>query len=236
MILEERIRVATQETTDSWSSEIGAVFRKEIQSELRSKSGLITSGLFGIVSVVAIAFATQSVKVTPTMAAGLFWITLLFSSMIALPRAFTVEEELGTGDLLRLMARPHSVFWGKVLFNLVLVVVTAAVLGTLFLMLAQVPVVNLGVFLLSMIGACLSLAGSVTLSGALVAQASNRNALAAAIALPLLVPLTVIGVGALKVAFGDPSSMGMLTAFGLLCYGVISVAIGPYLFAVVWKT
>jgi|SRR5579862_2762171 len=222
---------------DSWSNEIGAVFRKEIQSELRSKSGLITSGLFGIVSVVAIAFATWTVKLTPTVAAGLFWITLLFSSMISLPRAFTVEEELGTGDLLRLMARPHSVFWGKVLFNLILVAVTAVVLGTLFLVLAQIHVANVGVLIVSLLGSCFALGGGVTLSGALVAQAANRNALSAAIALPLLVPLTAIGVSALRVAFGDPGvAAGIQAAIGLVCYGVVSVAIGPYLFAAVWKT
>lgn len=221
----------------SWSSEVGAVFRKEIQSELRSKSGLLTSGLFGIVSVVAIAFATWTIKVTPTVGAGLYWITLLFSSMISLPRAFTVEEELGTGDLLRLMARPHAVFWGKVLFNLILVAVTGVVLGTLFLLLAQVKIASVPVFVLSLVGACLALGGGVTLSGALVAQAANRNALAAAIALPLLVPLTAIGVSALRVAFGDGNqTAGMMAAAGLVCYGVVSVALGPYLFAAVWKT
>jgi len=221
----------------SWSREIAAILRKEIQSELRSKSGLITSGLFGVVSVVTIAFATYTVKITPTVGAGLFWITLLFASMISLPRAFTIEEELGTGDLLRLMARPHSVFWGKVLFNLILVAVTAAVLGTLFFLLAQIHIANAGVLVFSLLGSCLSLGGGVTLSGALVAQAANRSALSAAIALPLLVPLTAMGVAALRVAFGDPGvAAGTQAAFGLVCYGVVSVAIGPYLFAAVWKT
>jgi heme exporter protein B len=220
---------------DSWTSEIVAVFRKEVQSELRSKTGLVTSGLFGVVSVVAIALATKDAKITPMTGAGLFWITLLFSSMISLPRAFTIEEELGTGDLLRLMARAHSVFWGKVLFNLMLVAVTAAVLGTLFLLLAQVKIAEVSTFVVALLGSCLALGGGVTLSGALVAQAANRNALAAAIALPLLLPLTVIGVAALRVAFGDKGE-GTMASVGLLCYGVASVAIGPYLFAAVWKT
>ncbi len=221
----------------SWTTEIGAVFRKEVQSELRSKSGLITSGLFGAVSVVAIAFAAKDAKITPTVGAGLFWITLLFSSMISLPRAFTVEEELGTGDLLRLMARPHAVFWGKVLFNLVLVTVTAGVLGSLFLVLSQVSVPRVDIFVFSLLGASLALGGTVTFCGALVAQATNRSALSSAIALPLLLPLTVFGVNALRVAFGDPAIVaGIQATIGLLSYGAVSVAIGPYLFAAVWKS
>jgi len=221
----------------SWTPEVGAVFRKEDLSELRSKSGLITSGLFGVVSVVAIAYATKDAKVTPTVGAGLFWITLLFSSMISLPRAFTIEEELGTGDLLRLMARPHSVFWGKVLFNLILVIVTAAILGTLFLVLAGVSVARPDVFVVALLGASLAMGGSVTLSGAMVAQAANRAALSAAVGLPLLLPMTIFGVAALRVAFGDPGvAAGIQAAVGLISYGAATVAIGPYLFAAVWKS
>lgn len=221
----------------SWSSEVKAMFLKEVQSELRSKSGLLTSGLFGVVSVIAIAFSTMSLKITPTTAAGLFWITLLFSSMISLPRAFTIEEELGTGDLLRLMARPHAVFWGKVLFNLVLLVVTAVLLGTLFIVVTHVRIDNPLLLTIAMLGAVMSLAGAVTLSGALVAQAGNRAALAGAIALPLLVPLTAIGVAALRVALGEPgAATGLSSALGLLCYGTASLAIGPYLYAAVWKS
>jgi heme exporter protein B len=227
----------TPSANGAWVSEVSAIFKKEIQSELRSKSGLITSGLFSIVSVVAIAFATRDIKITATGAAGLFWITLLFSSMISLPRAFTIEEELGTGDLLRLVARPHAVFWGKVLFNLLLLGATAAALGTLFLLLVDVQVSSPLVFVLALVGSCMSLAGGVTLSGALVAQAANRGALGGAIALPLLMPVTIFGVAGLAAAFGDATGLaGKVATSGLICYGVASISIGPYLFAAVWKT
>lgn len=221
----------------SWRREVLAILRKEVRSELRSKSGLIASSLFSIVAVVAIAFATISLKVTPPAAAGLFWITLLFSSMIALPRAFTLEEELGTGDLLRLMARPHAVFWGKMLFNLALVLLSAAVLAVLFLLLVEVRVVHWGLFAASLVGSAMALAGGVTLSGAIVAQAANRGTLAGAIALPLLLPVTIFGVAGLTAAFGETASLaGRIAATGLVGYGVVSIAIGPYLFAAVWKS
>jgi heme exporter protein B len=226
-------------STRGWATEVKAIFRKEVQSEMRSKSGLVTSGLFGVVAVVAIAFATRDVKITPMVAAGLFWVTLLFSSMISLPRAFTVEEELGTGDLLRLVARPHAVFWGKMLFNLVLLTVTAAALATLFLVLVGVQVSNISMFMMALIGSCLTLAGTVTLSGAIVAQAANRGSLAGAISLPLLLPITMLGVIGLAASLGQSSGLavnGTSATLGLICYGVLSVAVGPYLFAVIWKS
>ncbi len=221
----------------SWGREITAIFRKELASELRTKTGLMTSGLFSIVSVVAVAFATINKRTDPTTAAALFWIVLLFSSIVSLPRTFTIEEELGTGDLLRLMARPHAVFWGKMLFNLGLLILTAVILSTLFFLFARVSVASPWLFVGSMMGACASLAGGVTLAGALVAQASNRGALAGAIAIPLLLPLTVVGIAALRVAFGEPgATVGARDALGLGCYGAISMAIGPYLYAAVWKS
>src|SRR4051794_37721914 len=102
----------------NWRVEIGAVFRKEWLNESRTRSGLISSLLFSVVAVVAIALATFGKTPDPTIAAGLLWVTLLFSSILALPRSFIGEEETGTADLLRLLARPHVVFWGKALFNL----------------------------------------------------------------------------------------------------------------------
>lgn len=220
----------------TWGAEIRAVYLKELRGELRSKSGIAISGLFGAFSVIAIAFATAGVKLNATTAAALFWIVLLFTSMIALPRTFTIEEELGTGDLLRLVARPHSVFWGKMLFNLTQLLIASVLLATLFFLLARVEVVSLGLLLISLVGSCLTLAGGVTLCGALVAQASNRNALAAVISMPLLLPLTVVGIAALRVAFGEVgATTGMRNALGLICYGVLSVTVGPYLYAQVWK-
>ena len=220
----------------SWSREIKAIFTKELRADFRSKTGLLTSALFGVFAVVAISFATASVTLDPTNAAALFWVVLLFNSMIALPRTFTAEEELVTGDLLRLVARPHAVFWGKMLYNLAQLLVSGVILGTMFFLFARVSVADPLLLALGLFGSCVTLAAGVTLSGALVAQASNRYALAAVVALPLLLPLTVIGVAALRVAFGEVgSTTGLRNGLGLLCYGIAAMAIGPYLYAQVWK-
>lgn len=222
---------------NDWSREIKAVFRKEFESEVRTRSGLATVALFSLAAVVAIAFAAFNVKLSGSLASGLLWVTLLFTAAVALPRAFVVEEEQGTGDLLRLMARAEAVFWGKAIYNLSLMLVTGAVLSILFFTLVGMKVEHLGLYTVCLIGSCGSLAGAVTLCGALVAQAAGRGALAGAIAIPLLLPLVALGVAGMRVALGE----GMLkggeeAALGLVCYGVATLAIGPALFAAVWKS
>jgi len=221
----------------TWRVEIGAVFRKEWLNELRTRSGLISSLLFSVVAVVAIALAAFGRTPDPTVAAGLLWVTLVFSSVLALPRSFIVEEETGTADLLRLVARPHAVFWGKALFNLLQMLVTAALLSTLFLLLTSLPVTQSELLIASLFGGCAALAFAVTLCGALVAQAANRAALAGAIGVPLLLPLVLIAIGATRVSFGAGTMEGGLTsAIGLYGYALLMGSATPFLFAAVWKT
>lgn len=221
----------------SWRAEITAVFAKELRTELRSLSGLLTAGLFGLATVVAVAFGTLATKLSGALAAGLLWVALLFAATLALPRTFLAEEEAGTADLLRLYGRPHAVFWGKALFNLVQMTVFSAAFLAIFLVLLDVPVRHPGLAALAVFGGGAALAGSLTLCGALAAPASNRTALAAAVALPLLVPMIAIGVAALRVAFGVGLWEGGLRAgFGILGYAVLTFAVGPYVFAAVWKS
>jgi heme exporter protein B len=222
---------------NDWSREIKAIFRKEFESEIRTRSGLATVALFSLAAVVAIAFAAFNVRLSGSLASGLLWVTLLFTAAVALPRAFVVEEEQGTGDLLRLIARPEAVFWGKALYNLGLMLVTGAVLSILFFTLVGMGVENLGLYAICLVGSCASLAGAVTLCGALVAQAAGRGALAGAIAIPLLLPLVALGVAGMRVALGEGMLRGgQEAALGLVCYGVATLAIGPALFAAVWKS
>ena len=233
----------------SWRREILAVFRKELLSELRSRSGLVTSVLFGLCAVITIAFASFNTKLNGDIAAGLLWVTILFASVLALPRTFLLEEEQGTGDLLRQFARPHAVFWGKALFNLLLTTATAAILTSLFLLFTGKPVSIPWLLVLNLLGGCAALTGAVTLCGALVARATNRATLAGAVSIPLLMPVLGMGVAGLRVAlstgmFEGPSNRvaeeflrsGAVWSVGLVGYAVASLALGPWLFAAVWKS
>lgn len=217
--------------------QIAAVLRKEFRSELRTKSGLLTAGMFSVVAVVAISFAGQGRDLSGALASGLIWVALLFAAVVALPRTFISEEEQGTGDLLRLVCRPFAVFWGKSLFNGLLMAVTGLALATLYVGMAGLSVQNPTAFVLSLLGGCGALSGTVTLCGALVSQAAQRSILGGAIALPLLLPLIFLGVEATKFSLGEGNPATSWTAIGgLWLYAIASYALGPVLFESVWKS
>lgn len=224
-----------------WTTEVGAVFRKEWRSEMRQRSGLTTAALFSFTALVAIVTAAstidfEGIRGGRTIAAGLIWVVIAFSAVVTVPRVFIAEEEQGTLDLLRLTANPHAVFWGKALFSLAIVGSTGLILSLLFVGMSSAKVAAWPVFLVGVLGGSAGMAGAVTLCGALVARAANRSTLAAAIAVPLLFPLIFLGVAALRVAFGfDSLDGGWGAGVGIVCYAGATYVVGPWLFAAVWK-
>ncbi len=218
-------------------SEVWAVFMKEWRTEVRSRHGLFTAGLFSLLGVIAMGFASYGQKPAPTLAAGMLCVTLLFAAVIALPRAFLLEDEQGTFDLLRLLSNPMSAFVGKLLYNALQMVLTALILGILFTQLTGVEVQNAPLFILALCLEAATLAGAVSLCGGLVMGASNRWVLIGALAMPLLLPQVAMGVGALRVSLGEGGiAGGWQSAVGLFGFGVALTGAGPILVAQVWRS
>jgi len=215
-----------------WLAEIKAVFLKEWAVERRAKSGWTTSGAFSFVAVIAVALAAYGLKLGEGLAAGMLWVILLFASVVALPRCFISEEEQGTSSLLRLAARPHAVFWGKAAFNLIQIAILGTMITLVYTAMVGVTIVHVWVLLGTLLGGYVALSGTVSVCGALVAQASQRESLAGVLALPMLMPVAALGVGGLRYAFGLGTDQAGLTAMGgLLAYGILQTMAGPWLYA-----
>ena len=222
-------------TNSTWAAETLAVFRKEIVSELRGKHGLYTSLLFAVMTVSALGMAAARSTPSATLAAGMFWVALLFAAIVGVSRTFIIEEEQGTGDLLRLWANPEPVFWGKTLYNLMLIAVVALVVLPLYMLFVGVSVSQWALLLAALVSGCAALATAIGLCGALVSRSKSSAALAGVISIPVLLPVVLLGVGALRIAFGEIGSQGWTSVAGLAGLALAFAAVGPYLYAAVWK-
>lgn len=219
-----------------WLTEIRAILWKEALSEGRAPHALLTGALFSLIAVITISLSALNQALTPTLSAGLLWVVLLFAAVMALPRMMLMEEDLGTSDFLRITARPHAIFWGKLLFNLVQLLILAGVVGLLFVLINNATVPYGGLFILGLVNGAVAVNASVTLAGAIAARASNRYALSTAIAIPLILPISAWGVTAIRAAFGSGFLLdGQHAALGLLAYGIAASAVGPYIYAAIWK-
>ena len=219
----------------SWMSEISAVFQKEWKSESRSLSGITTTALLCFVSVITINSITMTTSINPMIGAGLYWMILVFAASISLPRTFLQEEDNRTADFWRLMARPEAVYWGKALFNIAQMLVSTLIVSILFVIMVKVEIANLPVFVLTALGGAISIGSTVTMTGAIASNASNRYVLSSAVSVPLLVFLVNLGVTGTATSFGEQLTSGEKGAVVMFAYAVATCTIGPMVYSKIWK-
>src|SRR6476646_11943078 len=88
---------------------------KDLRIELRSRVATNQVAPFALLVLILFAFALDPDRgVLGRAAAGLFWIAVLFSALLAIQRAFAVEAADGARDGLRLSGLdPAGIFLGK---------------------------------------------------------------------------------------------------------------------------
>src|SRR5256885_95325 len=124
-----------------WVAEVGAVLAKDARSEYRTRSAVNAILLFALTTLAVVSFQISVQGLAPgvraRILASLLWIVLFFSAMSGLPRVFVKEEDSRTAMALRLSAQPNVVFVGKLLFNvLLLLLVSIAVLPLYVILMA----------------------------------------------------------------------------------------------------
>src|SRR3954464_6223883 len=102
------------------------VLRKDLAVEFRTRYGVSAVIMFLLITVSVILYSTPGEQLQPSILSALLWIALFFGAMTGLARSFVTEEERGTSLLLRLYASSESVFIGKLVYNLGLMLALAA--------------------------------------------------------------------------------------------------------------
>ena len=92
------------------------VMTKDLRLEWRSKVGIGQVLPFSLLVVLLFAFALDPERgVLDRVTSGLFWVVVLFSSVLTIERAFSVEAADGIFDALRLSGlAPAAIYAGKV--------------------------------------------------------------------------------------------------------------------------
>lgn len=227
----------------SWAAEAGAVLAKEIRSEWRTRVAFSSVALFAVGALTLIAFALRresGAAVGPEVTAGLLWVLLLFTAATGLGRAFVQEEERGTALALRLSARATAVYAGKFAANAVLLLALTAIATPLLLAVLSTPPANPWLLICVLVLGDIGMAAVFTLMSALVAQATAKGGMLAALAFPVLVPLLLVGVHGTKAALGFGAGKGDFWLFAgdlqqLLSYDVVAVTAALMLFDYVWN-
>lgn len=215
-------------------SEIKLIVAKDLRIEMRSRILLSQVLPFGVIVVLLFAFALDPDRgVLARVAPGLFWITVLLAALLAIGRAFSIEQEHGARDGLRLAALDgSSVFIGKAIAIAVQLAILEAVLGLTVVVLYGVEVHGVVVLLATAAAATIGLAAAGTLYGVLAAGLRARETLLPLLLLPVLAPVMLGATRAFEDGLeGVPGDawpwVALLSVFALLYTGVGMLAFGP---------
>jgi heme exporter protein B len=223
-------------TGSNWLAEAAAVFAKEAKVEARTKHGLASALLFGVGASLASALGSVGQSPTPSQAAAALGTLLLLNSVVALPRTFLAEADHGTFDLLRLHGSAAGVFVGKAAWTVVQGSAFSAVAAVLYLLLAGVQVADPVLACAAVVLASAGFSIVVSACGALSLSAEGRYGVAAATALPMLLPPLMLVHPALVAALvGGPSAGGWRAAAGLAGWALATAAAAVPLAAAAWR-
>jgi heme exporter protein B len=167
------------------------------------------------------------------LAPGILWVTFTFAAMLGLNRAFQLELE--NGALEGLLAAPLSrvsLYWGKLVANLVFVGVVEAVGLPLFVLFFDVP---LGHALLPLVGvlalATLGIVTVGTLFSAMVIRTRFAELMLPVLLLPFLIPPLVLAVLATaRLLAARPLSESLAYLKLLAAYDIVFLGVATMLF------
>lgn len=213
------------------------IFVKDLRSELRTRYSLNSLIMFVITTLSVILFSLGSENVSTDVLSGVLWIIIFFSTMSGLSRSFVSEEERGTVMTLQLTARPLAVYFGKLLFNTILLAALNLLTVTLYLVfITNFVVQNYLIFLVTMVLGTLGLASASTILAAIIAKANTKGTLYPVLSFPILLPLLLTVINATKMSVEGAPVYEAVSEFQILIsYFIVITTISYLLFDFVWK-
>lgn len=209
---------------------------KDLRTEWRTRVGLYQVLPFALMVLVLFGLALDPDRgVLDDVTPGLFWVAVLFASVLAVQRSWAVESTEGARDNLALSGlSPGGIFLGK-----------AAALGVQLLALELAMVVGVAVFYgaelrngallaATVVPATAGIAAVGSLYGVLAVGLRVRETLLPLLVLPVLAPVLIGATRAFEAALGDVPAdgwpwAGMLALFALAYLAFGTAAFGSLL-------
>ncbi|MEG8946724.1 heme exporter protein CcmB [Rosettibacter firmus] len=213
------------------------LFKKDWESELRTRYAINALAMFILVTISIIMFSIGEEKISEYLNGGLLWVVIFFSAMSGLSRVFVSEEERGTTMTLHLIASPATIFTGKLIFNLVLVFLMNFAITILFLIFFDSFIIrNFLLFFIAFLLGNIGIAISSTIIAAIISKASTKGTLYPVLSFPILLPLILILLELTKFSMdGNTVSSSLIEILVLVCYDVIMITASYLLFDFIWK-
>lgn len=223
------------EATQGWVADAsgylkkaGTIAGKDLLTEWRGKEVVSATLIFSLLTVVIFNFAFELQRVDlPTIAPGILWVAFTFSGTLGLNRSFAVEKD--RGSLAGLMLAPvdrSAIYLGKTSANVVLMLLTEAILLPLFAVLFNMSMSRLVSITPIVILGTIGFVAVGTLLAAVAMHTRAREVMLPVLLFPTLMPVVIVAVQATgRVLRGDALSvlapeLGVLLAYDAILFVV----------------
>jgi heme exporter protein B len=209
---------------------------KDLRIEVRSRVGTNQVLPFAFLVLVLFAFALDADRgLLANVAAGLFWVTVLFSGLLAIQRSFALEAGDDARDALRLSGLDGGgIFLGKAGAVAVQLLALEVVLAAGVVVFYNVSLRGALLLVLTCLLATCGIAAAGTVYGAVAAGLRVRETLLPLLVLPVLAPVLLAAARASEAALATSSADGwpwvrLLAVFAAIYVAFGVVAFGPLL-------
>lgn len=208
------------------------IARKDLKIEVRSRVATNQVAPFAIIVLVLFGFALDPDRsLLHTAAPGLFWVAVLFCSLLAVQRSFAVESADAAGDGLRMSGLdPAGIFLGKAAAVALELVGLEALLAIGIAFLYGTALSGALLLFATAAAATVGLAACGTVYGVLAAGLRVRETLLPLLLLPVVAPVLIGATQAWQVALGTSSGDGWRWVVLLSVFGVVYVTLGVLAF------
>jgi heme exporter protein B len=201
---------------------------RDLRIEARSRVVVNQVAPFAVLVLVLFAFALDPDRgVLERAAAGLFWVAVLFSALLAVQRSFSLESADGTRDALRLSGLdPAGIFLGKALAVAAQLAVLQVVLGAGVVILYGTDLGRPGLLVATALLATAGLAAAGTVYGILAAGLRVRETLLPLLLLPVVAPVLLAATRAWEAGLASVPDEGWPWLRVLGVFAVVYSAVG----------
>lgn len=218
--------MASKDLRIEWATRVG-------MGQILPFGGLVLI-LFGLAISPDLAVAGSDGRSLLAQAApGLFWITVLLASLLALGRSFAVESTDGNLDALKMAGLdPAGIFLGKSAAVAAQLLALQLVLGIGAFVLYGPPLADPVLLLAVVILATLGITAAGTVYAAVASGLRVRETMVPLLVLPVVAPVLLAATKATEAALFGPLDNGwswamLLGVFALLYAGVGMLTFGP---------
>jgi len=186
------------------------IARKDLYSELKTRQVLGTMVIFAGLVILVFSFAFDpSVNTTKAVIPGIIWVIIIFAGILGLNRSFVSEQKNDTMQgLLILPLEPSSIYLGKLMANMVMIMVVEIISIPFLLLLFDFHSIGsiLHFILVLLIGSF----GFISIGTFLAALASNSKSsemLLPLLLFPITSPILIGAVQATKIIMSNMEKM-----------------------------